>query len=278
MKGDPHTTTATIFAQTADAATADPHRVFSIRDLFECCDPCKSVSHPIANSLRKCGFLIPPQRMWMFLGIRCDVLAVARIVGVTVHPVQKMFAVFAEVQRSASFCFNRAVGQRIRVPQLCVCATCDCFFSVLICATGMPIRCNKHDAETSFFGQGIQKFFHAPLPVHEPSCEGCVPCRTSVVVAPCFFPACSVNWVPCHSLATSQFPPLGRASFHERFDAHCCTCRTCARWPTGMHSTSPPPPSPPQRSGPILSISSFCFTVLSLSYVVLENHLSHFAC
>ena len=67
---NPHTTTATIFAQTADAATADPHRVLAIRKLFECCDPCTSVSHPIANSLRKCGFLIPPQRMWMFLGIR----------------------------------------------------------------------------------------------------------------------------------------------------------------------------------------------------------------
>ena len=44
-----------------------------------------NVPHPIANSLRKRGFPIPPQRTWMFLGIRCDVLAVARIFGVAVH-------------------------------------------------------------------------------------------------------------------------------------------------------------------------------------------------
>ena len=93
-------------------------------------------------------------------------------------------------------------------------------------------------------------------------------------MAPCFFPACSVNGVPCHSLATSQFPPLGRAPFHERFDAHFCTCRTCARWPSGLHSTSPPPPGPVQRGGPILSISSSCFTVLSLSYVVRVKNLN----
>ena len=118
VNGDPHTTSATIFAQTADAAIADPHGVFPIRDLFECCDPA-NVSHPMTNSLRKRGFPIPPKRTWMFLGIRCDVLAVARIFGVAVHSGQNVFAVSAEVQRSAPFCFNRAVGQRIRVPQLC---------------------------------------------------------------------------------------------------------------------------------------------------------------
>ena len=133
----------------------------------------------------------------------------------------------------------------------------------------MLIPCNKRNTETSVFGQRSHQFLHSLLLVHKQFCGGCVPRRTSSgVVAPRFFPACSVIWAPGHSHATSQIPPLSRAlsnlySLPTRLLFHIAVTARFATevWSNSVHLFLASFPD----------LVRYCFTVPSLSHLVLEK-------
>ena len=112
MTGDPHTTTATIFTQTADAAAADP-------DLFECCDPCARVSSncqlsesaafPFRHKERGCS--------WVFvvMSLRLPVSLESPFTQATIFLLSLRRS--SDPRPSASIAPS---GNQIRVSQLCV--------------------------------------------------------------------------------------------------------------------------------------------------------------
>ena len=120
---------------------------------------------------------------------------------------------------------------------VCACVTCACFFSVLTCVTSMLIPCNSRNTETSVFGQRTHQFLHSLPLVHKQFCGGCVPGRSSGLVAKCVFPACSVISAPGHYRTVVR-------------------CRTCIHCPLDCFPHRRHRQGPPQRGGPMLSTSS----------------------
>ena len=167
---------------------------------------------------------------------------------------------------------NRTVGQRIRVPLLFVRHVCRLHFG--LDATSMQIPCNKRNTATSFSGSEPVSCPLTPS-VHKPSRGGCVPRRTSVVAAPCLFPACGDIWIRDLSLACSQGPLLGRAlSNLHLFTAHWtainiaatanCAAERCSN-SVDLFLTSPP------------VLVRYCFTASCLFHLVSKNNSLHFS-